>query len=494
MKSKVYLEVIEGKCKGQTFEFEDQDTFLIGRGRDCNCIVKDDVTFSRHHLFLEINQSNVMLKDLGSLNGTRINGKLLYDGRGKDVNPKEAQPSPPQGLRDGDRIQAGNNLMVLHIDGPAICVDCGAEIPMKDKQACAFVNGAYLCFACRTREEENNKPGKHKDVKKPEDVRMDVKQREAAENNPGAVLDQLVQEFLRLQGDQGKIPEIQGYTDLKTIGRGGFGVVYQARRKSDGAMVALKTMLQTRKPEKNKVLIFEREKEIAVQLRHPNIVLCPRTGVWNEVHFMEMEFMDGGALWDMMQQGKRPIDLMTAAPLMLQMLEGLAYAHEVKVTVTTKTGKQMQKGTIHRDMKPPNVLLKHENGALTAKLSDFGLAKAFGAAGCTQGSLSKAGTACGTPPYMAPEHVTNYRYVQPSTDVFEMAATIFHMLTGQTIRPMQGLDPFKCVVEVRPRRIKECMPGCPKALAEVLDRALAWNVKDRYSNGRAFLNAMEKAL
>ncbi|HPO14078.1 MAG TPA: FHA domain-containing serine/threonine-protein kinase [Candidatus Hydrogenedentes bacterium] len=494
MESKVCLEVIEGSCRGQRFEFGEQDTFMIGRNPDCNCIVKGDNTFSRHHLFLEINQSNVTLKDLGSLNGTRINGRPIYDGRGKDIHPEEAVPSPPQGLRDGDRIEAGNNVMILHINGPAVCVDCGQEIPAKDKNACEFINGAYLCLACRKREDEKNKPAKPQEDAKPENVRMNVKQREIAEQNPAAVLEELVREFLNVQSGRGDIPEIQGYTELKRIGAGGFGIVYKARRKSDGATVALKTMLQTRKPDRRKALLFEREKEIIGQLKHPNIIRSASGGIWNDIHFIEMDFADGGSIWDMMEKGNKPIDLKVAVPLLLQMLEGLAYAHEVELTVTTEKGKKKQTGVIHRDLKPPNVLLAREGGILVAKLSDFGLAKAFGAAGCTQGALSQTGAACGTPPYMAPEHVTNYKYIKPATDVFEMAATIFHMITGQFIRPMRGQDPFKCVVEVKPRRVRECMSGCPKSLADVLDTALAWDEKDRYPNGRMFLNAMEKAL
>ena len=74
--SQVYLDVTEGSCKGQRYEFEEQDAFMIGRAADCQCIVHGDNTFSRHHLLLEINQSNVTLKDLGSLNGTCVNGNL----------------------------------------------------------------------------------------------------------------------------------------------------------------------------------------------------------------------------------------------------------------------------------------------------------------------------------------------------------------------------------------------------------------------------------
>jgi serine/threonine protein kinase len=177
------------------------------------------------------------------------------------------------------------------------------------------------------------------------------------------------------------------------------------------------------------------------------------------------------------------------------MLEGLAYAHEVELVVTTAEGKMHRIGVIHRDLKPPNVLLARSGGRLVAQLSDFGLAKAFGAAGCTLGSLSQTGSSCGSPPYMAPEHLINYRYVKPATDVFEMAATIFHLLTGQTVRAIkQGRDPFKCVLEEPIRRLRDHLGGCPAALSEVMDRALAVDADDRYANGREFLGAMRTAL
>lgn len=87
--------------------------------------------------------------------------------------------------------------MILRIAAPAVCVDCAAEIPGKDKKACEFVNGSYLCLACRKREEEKNKPGKAKEEQKCAEVRMNLKQRERAEMNPVAVVEELLHEFLR---------------------------------------------------------------------------------------------------------------------------------------------------------------------------------------------------------------------------------------------------------------------------------------------------------
>jgi tRNA A-37 threonylcarbamoyl transferase component Bud32 len=493
--NKVYIEVIEGSCQGQRFECEEQKIFKIGTAPDCQCIIKSDITFSRHHLLLENIQSNVTLKDLGSLNGTRVNGCCIYEGRGKDVTPEKAKPSQPVGLYDGDRIEAGNNVMILHIAAPAVCVDCGAEISDKDKKACEFINGSYICLSCRKREAEKNKPVEPKGEKKPVEVRMNLDQRKEAENNPGAVMDEIIRHFINMQGVQDNLPEILGYADLKEIDKGGFGIVYKARRTRDGEIVALKTMLQTRKPDRRNVLLFEREKEIISQLKHPNIVRSEAVGVWNDIHFIEMEFIDGGSIGDMMKKNMQPIDLKTAAPLILQMLEGLAYAHEAEVLYTIDRGKEKQIGIVHRDLKPANVMLARENGKLVAKLSDFGLGKAFGATGHTQGALSQDGTACGTPEYMAIEHLINNRDVKPSTDVFEMAATIFHILTGQFIRSFApGRERFKCIIEEPVRHINDFLRGCPKGLSDVIDRALAVEAKDRYVNGREFLKAIKKVL
>lgn len=492
---KVRLKVIEGSCKGRVFDFEEQDGFTIGRAPDCRCVVEGDPTFSRHHLLLEINQGNVILKDLGSLNGTCVDG-VDIQGRDRSVAPEDAEPSKPIPLRDGARIQAGKIVMRLEIEGPAVCVDCGEDIPASEKKACEFINATYLCQACRNRENERNRRAAGRE-KKPEEVRMNREQREKADQNPAEVADALLREFLDLQNNRNGGPTIRGYKNLKKIGEGGFGLVYKAERVSDGATVALKTLLQTRKPPRKQAMLFDREKEIATQLVHPNIVRNADAGVWNDIHFIEMEFMEAGSVFDLMEKGAKIIPLRDAAPIMLQCLEGLAYAHEAKVTVNTTKGPKTVTGVIHRDLKPPNILLTRKNGQLVAKLSDFGLAKAFAAAGCTQGSLSQsmAGSFCGSPPFMAPEHLANYKYVKPTTDVFEMAATFFTMLTGQFVWPLKkGQDPIKVILESKPRRLADTLPDCSTKLCTVFDHAMARDPKRRYAKGREFLEGMKHAL
>lgn len=483
---KVYLDIVSGPFEGQHFYFHEQDTFMVGRSGDCALSARDDKTMSRHHMLLEINHSSVLARDLGSLNGTRINDKLI---RMKPEGNRDII-LPPEALRDGDRIVVGGTAMVIHIDYPIFCVDCGNEIPKEEVRACEFVNGAHICSYCSKTEVDVNVSDEVETAAPAKVFRLSREQYEQAEVSPGKVLEELLREYLHEQQRKGLFPQICGYKDLEALGEGGYGIVYKATRIRDEETVALKTMLQTRKPEKRKLQLFEREKEIAAQLDHLNIVRSQAAGIWNGIHFIEMEYVQGGSLWKLMEKGKRKINLITAVPLILDMLEGLAYAHEVEVFVTTEDGRKKQKGIVHRDLKPSNVLLSHSDGIVTAKLSDFGLAKAFGAAGCTQGVLSRTGTTCGSPVYMAPEHLTNYKYVKTSTDVFEMAATIFFMLTGQPIRPAnKGQDPFKSVLEEKPRNIGEYLEDCPEGFNEVMSRALAYDEKERFQNGREFLDA-----
>jgi eukaryotic-like serine/threonine-protein kinase len=485
--NKAYVDIISGPFEGQRFYFHEQDTFMVGRAGDCAISIREDKTMSRHHMLLEINQGNVLLRDLGSLNGTRVNDKLirLTPGENRDLI------LPPEALRDGDRIVVGGTSMVFHSDYPMFCSECGTEIPLSDLDTCQFVKGAYICVRCRKTEADVEAPEEEKKPEIRKAIKLNREHYDQVEENPGKVLEELLSDYLKKQESRGIAPQICGYKDLTVLGEGGYGLVYKATRIRDDQIVAVKTMLQTRKPDKRKLQLFEREKEIVSQLDHPNIVRSQSVGVWNDIHFIEMDYIAGGSLWKLMEQGKRKVNINTAAPLILEMLEGLAYAHEVEVTITTDEGKKKLKGIVHRDIKPSNVLLDNTGGIISAKISDFGLAKAFGAAGCTQGVLSRTGTTCGSPVYMAPEHLTNYKYVKATTDVFEMAATIFFMLTGQPIRPLRkGQDPFRSVLEDQPRRLEEFLEDCPRGLDEVMNQALAYDEKDRFKDGGEFLAAM----
>jgi len=492
IKITVKLKVIEGPNKAEEFIFDHQDMFILGRSKDCSCVVKGDPTFSRHHMLLEINQANVALKDLGSLNGTWINA-VCYGKRDKSVAPEDAEPSEAIALYDGAEIKAGRNIMALTIDAPALCVDCGKDIPRSARKAAEFINGTYLCKSCRRQEEERIK--KPKPIERKEDVRINVEQRKNAEGDPARVIDELFKDFFGVCIKQNEPQEIQGYRNLQKIGQGGFGAVYKAKRVSDGKIVAVKTMLQTRKPTERQIKQFERELSIACQLHHPNIVATADGGKWKDIYFIEMDYVEGGDVDRLMRSHGGKLTLEQATPIMLDVLEGMAYAHQAEVTVDTKKGKKQYRGVVHRDSKPPNILLGSKGGKHIAIINDFGLAKAFEAAGMTQGSITKTNSFSGTFPYMAREHIIDYRHVKPTTDVFEIAATFFHIITGQVIWPLRrGEDPCKIILESNPRRLKDYLSSAPRTLCDVFDQALEVETNNRFKDGGEFLRAMKQVL
>jgi hypothetical protein len=498
---KVELRITGGEKIGKVFTFEEPQGFIFGRADDCTCVVsKEDRTLSRHHFIMEINPPNVWIKDLGSLNGVYINGKK-YGGRPEGVAPSEASCSEPIPLCNGDRIKVGNNELLFNVQAPVKCVECNQDIDPENLKEAVFIAGTYLCLKCRKKarqkidaeKEDKAKPEKDMlDFKK--GIKLSMNQREKAEIDPAGVIDILINRFIN-QHLKGKVPDIEGYRIKKRIGQGGFGAVYVARRIKDEKKVALKVMLQTRKPNKKQFLMFLREKAIAEQIKHPQIVHCERTSIAGDVYFLEMEYMNGGSLWDLLKQ-KRKLSIDEASSIMIQVLEGLEYAHTAELVLELEGGNKEIKGVIHRDLKPPNILLSGKPGEWIAKISDFGLAKAFSEAGMTKGSITVGvGYCCGSPHYMAPEHLINYRFLKPPTDVFEIAATFYHMLTGKTVwKTTPGVDVYKVILEGTITPVRKVDRNIPNKVAKIIDRALSRKPDDRYNDAGEMLKALKNAV
>ena len=148
---------------------------------------------------------------------------------------------------------------------------------------------------------------------------------------------------------------------------------------------------------------------------------------------------------------------------------------------------------MHRDLKPHNLLLSGREGKWTAKPGDFGMAKSFAQAGLS--GMTVTGNVGGTPAYMPREQVINFRQVKPVTDVRSLGATFYGMLTGQLPRDFpRGVDPMEVVLGGRIVPIHERDAGIPKKLAEVIDRSLAVNPKDRWQDAAQMHHALGKAL
>ncbi|HKW06529.1 MAG TPA: protein kinase [Candidatus Dormibacteraeota bacterium] len=201
------------------------------------------------------------------------------------------------------------------------------------------------------------------------------------------------------------------YEVQEFIGQGAMGLVYRAYHSQLERTGAVK-VLQAMTPDADTVARFRHEAQAIAKFRHPNIVDVYDFGEFEGTPYMIVEYIPGGSLSGKMARGM--LDQDTAIRYLRGIAAGLDYAHN--------------KGVVHRDVKPANVLLTAED---TPVLADFGLAKLM------QGSSLKSmtGVTTGTPAYMAPEQVTGSR-VGPAADRYSLATIAYEMLTG--VIPFDG--------------------------------------------------------
>lgn len=426
MSAKVHLKISQGKGAGKVFTFDEHDTFVVGRMDDCHACLPDDTQVSRHHFILEVNPPVACLRDLGSLNGTWIN-EAKFGGRAKGETPEQGAKRhyPEITLKHGDRIKVGQTELDVSIEEPR-------EAP------------------------------RH---------RVDPQLGDISIHSPAQLA-----KLLFGSPDQAAIPKlhIPRCKIEAEIGRGGFGAVYRARR-TNGSLVAVKVMISRVDADDDAIARFRREAAITANLDHPNIVRVLESGASNATFYFIMEFCDGGSIWDMMRTNGGRLSLVRAKPIILDALEALAFAHD--------------KGFVHRDLKPQNILLSGGN----ARLSDFGLAKSFQQAGLS--GMSVTGSYAGTPVFMPPEQITNFKYVKPVSDVWSMGATIYNMVTGAFPYPFtKERDPIDVILNEDVVPIRKRDKTLPRSLAETIDRALARKTKERFQNASEFLQALKPAL
>lgn len=454
MSGKVALTITAGAMQGKEFVFDRHDTLLVGRMDDCQVYLPDDKQISRHHCILEVNPPNVCVRDLGSLHGTYIN-KQKYGGREKYETPEEGAKyqHPTITLHDGDEIKLGKTHIHVAIavekgnGEPVHCQRCGKDVM---QELGSVQQGDYLCEDCRQKELEAG------------DLLLDLLRK--------AVIEQQAQQ----QNATAEL-RIPDYEVERRLGRGGMGDVYLVRNLKDNSKAALKVMIAKIAVQSDARERFLREIQITTALNHQNIVRLIDSGAVGSLFYFLLEYCDGGSLDKAIEKHGGHLPLATAVPIMLQTLEGLGYIHA--------------QGIVHRDLKPQNILL---NGKI-AKVADMGLAKHFDQAGFS--GMTVTGTIIGSFAFMPREQVVDFKHFEPTSDVWAIAATFYNMLTGRYPRDVRkGQDPIEMILhnDIVPLRKRDSR--IPVALADVIDRALANNVKDRYQTTYEFQNALTKAL
>jgi serine/threonine-protein kinase len=222
----------------------------------------------------------------------------------------------------------------------------------------------------------------------------------------------------------GALPRVPGYETVAELGGGGMGVVYLARQRSLKRPVALKMILAGLHADSTARLRFRTEAEAVARLQHPNIVQIHEVGEYDGKPFLSLEYAAGGNLLRKVAGTARPER--ESARLVETLARAVHYTH--------------QRGILHRDLKPTNVLLTADG---TPKITDFGLAKVLDA----DGGPTRTESLLGTPSYMAPEQAGDTRNVGASADVYSLGAILYELLTGRP--PFQGATALGTLEQVR---------------------------------------------
>jgi hypothetical protein len=254
-------------------------------------------------------------------------------------------------------------------------------------------------------------------------------------------------------------PDVPGYEVLEELGRGGMGVVYQARQLSLNRVVALKMILAGGHADPAALARFKTEPEAIARLQHPNIVQVYEVGEHGGLPFFSMEHCSGGSLAKKLAGTPQPPR--EAARLVEVLARTMHAAHQTNV--------------LHRDLKPANVLL---SGDGTPKIADFGLAKLLGEAGKTHTEVA------GTPSYMAPEQAAGRgKEVGPATDVYALGAVLYECLTGRP--PFKGASLYETLEQVmlhEPAGVRQLQPGVPRDLETICLKCLQKQPGKRYAS------------
>jgi pSer/pThr/pTyr-binding forkhead associated (FHA) protein len=273
-------------------------------------------------------------------------------------------------------------------------------------------------------------------------------------------------------------PIVAGYEILEELGRGGMGVVYKARRLADEQFVAVKMVSPATVPHPTALARFQRETAILRNLTHRHIVAFHEAGQAGGQLYFVMEYVDGPCAATLVKR-HGPFVPARVVELGCQLLDALAHAH--------------LKGFVHRDVKPGNLLLTRLDDREAVKLADFGLGRAYQASAMS--GLTVAGTAGGTPAFMPPEQVLDFRTARPAADQYA-AATLYYLLTGQTIYEpaptTMGL--MMRILNSEPIPLRQPGPPLPAKLSEVFRRALARDARHRFPDVLAMREALAWAL
>ena len=256
------------------------------------------------------------------------------------------------------------------------------------------------------------------------------------------------------------------------LGRGGWGVVLQARHRQLGREVAVKQLPRAFAADPTVRARFVAEAKMLAGFDHPHIVPVYDFVEADGLCLLVMEKLPGGTVWSrFMADG---MSMASACAIALAASAALEFAHS--------------KGVLHRDIKPENLLFSSDE---VLKVTDFGIAKVVGG---SQTLATRAGEVLGTPAYMAPEQI-QAKELSPATDVYATGTMLYELLAGRLPFPDEGdalAVIFRHVYE-QPTPLAQVAPVVPAALCDVVMRSIATDPADRYGSAEEFGLALAEA-
>jgi eukaryotic-like serine/threonine-protein kinase len=260
----------------------------------------------------------------------------------------------------------------------------------------------------------------------------------------------------------------QRYSILSRIGSGGMADVYCAQDLQLGRKVALKLLYRRFAEDEEFVERFKREASAAAGLQHPNVVGVYDRGEWDGTYYIAMEYLEGRSLKQVLQE-EGPLAPERAIDIVVQILRAARFAH--------------QRGVIHRDIKPHNVIIDEEE---RAKVTDFGIARA-GAS-----DMTETGSIMGTAQYLSPEQAQGHA-VSAQSDLYAIGIVLYELLTGRV--PFDGDSPvtiaLKQVSEL-PVPPSAYVPAVTQELDAIVLRALEKDPARRFADAEEFIAALEQ--
>jgi len=262
------------------------------------------------------------------------------------------------------------------------------------------------------------------------------------------------------------------YQIVKELGKGSMGVVYQAHDPQIDRLVALKVLREDRVGGEDFVLRFLKEAKAIGRLSHPNIVTVYDVGRDHGTIYIAMEYLEGKPFNDVIRNGQMSLE--QNVDIGLQVARTLNYAHS--------------KGIVHRDIKPSNIIFSADG---QIKLTDFGIARIEDPDAAQQ---TQAGDILGTPTYMSPEQVIG-KNVDGRSDLYSLGVLLYELTVGR--RPFLGNNIaaiFRAITHDAPIAPSQIDPSIPKAISDLIIKALSKNPDERFQTGTAMCDALKTCL